>query len=81
MDSEDLYLLVSPGLDYASSLRDFALVGGAPSLPPLPALGVWYAPAACLSNTKGYSSTYLALGFANVRAGTHILDPRPCPAA
>ena len=23
------------------------------------------------SNTKGYSSTYLAMGFANVRAGTH----------
>ena len=23
-----------------------------------------------LSNTKGYSSTYLAMGFANVRAGT-----------
>ena len=29
-----------------------------------------YAPAACLHNTKGYSSTYLAMGFANVRAGT-----------
>ena len=24
-----------------------------------------------LRNTKGYSSTYLAMGFANVRAGTH----------
>ena len=24
----------------------------------------------CPSNTKGYSSTYLAMGFANVRAGT-----------
>ena len=25
---------------------------------------------ACEDNTKGYSSTYLAMGFANVRAGT-----------
>ena len=25
------------------------------------------------SNTKGYSSTYLAMGFANVRAGTRVL--------
>ena len=24
-------------------------------------------------NTKGYSSTYLAMGFANVRAGTRVL--------
>ena len=27
-------------------------------------------PSSAPSNTKGYSSTYLAMGFANVRAGT-----------
>ena len=41
-----------------------------------PALGGGQSPGAArqwkvsLSNTKGYSSTYLAMGFANVRAGT-----------
>ena len=27
-------------------------------------------PSGAVCNTKGYSSTYLAMGFANVRAGT-----------
>ena len=29
-----------------------------------------HGPSSPLRNTKGYSSTYLAMGFANVRAGT-----------
>jgi hypothetical protein len=41
VDSEDLYLLAS-GLDYTRALGDWAAVGGAPSLPPLAALGIWY---------------------------------------
>jgi len=41
VDSEDLYLLVS-GTSYRAALKDFASVGGAPALPPLSALGVWY---------------------------------------
>ena len=34
--------------------------------------GAWYPkkPRTTCGNTKGYSSTYLAMGFANVRAGT-----------
>lgn len=39
--AEDLYFLAS-GLDYQRALRDWAAVSGAPSLPPLAALGVWY---------------------------------------
>ena len=30
-------------------------------------------------NTKGYSSTYLAMGFANVRAGTSAAAPNGLP--
>ena len=41
VDTEDLYLLAS-GLDYPRALGDWASVGGAPSLPPLAALGIWY---------------------------------------
>ena len=29
------------------------------------------------ANTKGYSSTYLAMGFANARAGTRVFGSRP----
>jgi alpha-glucosidase (family GH31 glycosyl hydrolase) len=41
IDKEDLYLLVS-GLEYTRALGEWASVGGAPSLPPLSALGNWY---------------------------------------
>jgi alpha-glucosidase (family GH31 glycosyl hydrolase) len=41
VDMEDLYLLAS-GLEYTQALGDWASVGGAPSLPPLSALGIWY---------------------------------------
>ena len=60
-----------PGIrGYADFLKGMAERGKGPTK----GLVTWkkYAPAACLSNTKGYSSTYLAMGFANVRAGTQI---------
>ena len=41
VDTEDLYLLAS-GLDYPRALGDWASISGAPSLPPLAALGIWY---------------------------------------
>eukprot|EP00928_Gymnodinium_smaydae_P019955 TRINITY_DN17695_c0_g1_i1.p1 TRINITY_DN17695_c0_g1~~TRINITY_DN17695_c0_g1_i1.p1 ORF type:complete len:875 (-),score=72.71 TRINITY_DN17695_c0_g1_i1:168-2792(-) len=43
--SADWYFLAcvsDVGLDYPVALLDWARVGGAPSLPPLPALGNWY---------------------------------------
>ena len=43
-----------------------------------PALRPVLAPTTRLRNTKGYSSTYLAMGFANVRAGT---QKTPCACA
>ena len=43
----DLYLLAS-GLDYPRALGDWASIGGAPSLPPLAALGIW---CECLAKT------------------------------
>jgi hypothetical protein len=47
IDTEDLYLLAS-GLDYPRALGDWASIGGAPSLPPLAALGIW---CECLAKT------------------------------
>jgi len=62
--SEDLYMLVS-GLDYTGALGAWARVGGAPSLPPLAALGVWYSryyPYGAASYQKDVLGEYAANG-------------------
>jgi alpha-glucosidase (family GH31 glycosyl hydrolase) len=38
----DMYLLISPGLNFKAALADYMTVAGLPALPPRRALGVWW---------------------------------------